>query len=126
MEITHTANVELSSELAVGAITAVIDSIGLPPDRRARAFEVLGAYLEATATGEAFAPPPPVSSGIGAAPYVDNGAMYIDGLPGSGLRYRVARTERQPGAGPTCPPCSRLLLPTPTRPKIRRRSAIPS
>ncbi|UXX95808.1 hypothetical protein N7U49_35455 [Streptomyces sp. AD2-2] len=91
MEITHTANIELSAEVTVRAITTVLERLSLPPDRMAYALEVATAVLEG---GEL---PAPMSSGLGAAPYVDNGVMYVDGPPGSGIRYRVAATERQPG-----------------------------
>ncbi|MEV2227010.1 hypothetical protein AB0H69_00305 [Streptomyces phaeochromogenes] len=95
LEITHSANIELSSEVTVGAVRAALDSISLPPDRLAHALDVAGVFLEATASGEPFTAPAPMSSGITAAPYIDNGAMFIDG-PG-GMRYRVVATERQPG-----------------------------
>ncbi|MFJ3772479.1 hypothetical protein ACIPX0_12365 [Streptomyces sp. NPDC090075] len=103
MEITHTANMELSAEISVRAITTALERLSLPPDRMTYALEVVGAVLEG---GEV---PPPMSSGLGAAPYVDRGVMYVDGPPGSGIRYRVAATERQPGPAVDVP----ALLPAP-------------
>ncbi|WP_405906344.1 hypothetical protein OG742_11400 [Streptomyces sp. NBC_00828] len=96
LEITHSANIELSSEVTVGAVMAALEHVSLPPDRRTAALEVAGAFLESTASGEPFTPPEPISSGITAAPYIDNGVMFIDG-PG-GLRYRVSAVENQPGS----------------------------
>ncbi|MFJ6895641.1 hypothetical protein [Streptomyces hokutonensis] len=97
MEITHTANLELSSEVTVGAVQAALASISLPADRMAHALSAAVAYLEASGSDQPYTPPATMSPGLGAAPYVDNGVMFIDGPPGSGLRYRVAATERQPG-----------------------------
>ncbi|MEV6542291.1 hypothetical protein [Streptomyces sp. NPDC051665] len=97
MTITHTANIELSSEAAVGAVKAALASITLPPDRIEHAISAAVAFLEASGSDQPFVPPAPLSSGLGTAPYVDSGAMYVDGPTGSGLRYRVVATEHQPG-----------------------------
>ncbi|MCI3238216.1 hypothetical protein [Streptomyces spinosisporus] len=91
MEVALSRRLDADAEITAQAITTALERLSLPPDRIAYALEVAGAVLEG---GEV---PAPVSSGLGAAPYVDNGAQYVDGPPGSGLRYRVVATERQPG-----------------------------
>lgn len=95
MEITHTANIELSAEATVGAVRAALDAVSLPPDRLAHALGAAVAFLDAAGSGETFTPPEPMSPGLAGAVYTEGGAQYIDG-PGD-LRYRVVATERRPG-----------------------------
>lgn len=103
LSIALDARVEVDAELTARAITTVLERLQLPPDRLAYALEVAGAVLEG---GEL---PAPMSSGMGAAPYVDGGALFVDGPPGSGLRYRVVATETQPGERADVP----ALMPAP-------------
>ncbi|WP_020121810.1 hypothetical protein [Streptomyces canus] len=95
MEVTLTKQLDLASEAAVGAVKAALDAIALPPDRAQHAISAAVGFLEAAGAGEPFVAPETMSSGSTAAPYIDNGAMFIDG-PG-GLRYRIASVENQPG-----------------------------
>ncbi|MFF0015210.1 hypothetical protein [Streptomyces sp. NPDC005374] len=107
MEITHTANIELSAEATVGAVRAALDAVSLPPDRLAHALNAAVAFLEAAGSGETFTPPEPMSPGLAGAVYAEGGAQYIDG-PGD-LRYRVVATERRPGPAVERP----ALMPAP-------------
>lgn len=117
MEVTLTKQLDLASEAAVGAVKAALDAIALPPDRAQHAISAAVGFLEAAGAGEPFVPPEPVSSGSTAAPYIDNGAMFIDGP--SGLRYRIASVENQPGRPWTAPRCRLHAQPRTRRPLTR-------
>lgn len=92
--------VDEESAIIAEAIIAGLKAISLPPDREMYALEAAGARLKALegdAAYEAPEPLPPEPAGTSVCtPYTESGAMFIDGPPGSGIRYRVVATMRQP------------------------------
>ncbi|MFF1603615.1 hypothetical protein ACFVYV_40275 [Streptomyces mirabilis] len=84
--------VDEESAEVVEAILAGFAAVSLPQDRRQYGLEAAAARLQAL--GGQFAPPEPLPPlAVAPTPYMEGGAMFIDGP--DGLRYRVAAVEPQ-------------------------------
>lgn len=89
--------VDEETTVVVEAIMAGLKAISLPPDRERYALEAAGARLKAIEGDAVFTEPEPLPPEPAACtPYSENGVMFIDGPPGSRIRYRVVTVERQP------------------------------
>lgn len=92
------------TEVVTTAVLAALRVLAIDGERRTAALEAAAAVLRGEPEPAALPPAAPASAPC--TPYVDQGAMFIDGPPGSGLRYRVAGVEQQ-----TAPVVERPALP---------------